>query len=43
MHARLLLVSVCVDTTTYTQSYNYARMAIDLALARGGDQAVAKG
>ena len=26
----------------YAQSYNYARVAIDLALARGGDQAVAK-
>ena len=27
---------------TYAQSYNYARAAIDLALARGGDQAVIK-
>lgn len=27
---------------TYNQSYNYARVAIDLALARGGDQAVVK-
>lgn len=26
----------------YGQSYNYARVAIDLALARGGDQAVVK-
>lgn len=26
----------------YAQSYNYARAAIDLALARGGDQAVIK-
>ncbi len=27
---------------SYNQSYNYARVAIDLALARGGDQAVYK-
>lgn len=27
---------------SYIQSYNYARVAIDLALARGGDQAVYK-
>ena len=26
----------------YTQNYEYARMAIDMALARGGDQAVVK-
>ncbi len=27
---------------SYSQSYNYSRVAIDLALARGGDQAVIK-
>ena len=27
---------------SYAQSYNYARVAIDLSLARGGDQAVIK-
>ena len=31
-----------LNTATYAQSYNYARVAIDLALARGGDQAVIK-
>ena len=31
-----------LNTATYALSYNYARMAIDLALARGGDQAVIK-
>ncbi len=37
-----LSIGLGVNTATYTQSYNYARMAIDLALARGGDQAVIK-
>lgn len=37
-----LSIGLGLNTTTYAQSYNYARMAIDLALARGGDQAVAK-
>lgn len=37
-----LSIGLGLNTTTYVQSYNYARMAIDLALARGGDQAVAK-
>ena len=30
------------DGATYTQNYDYARAAIDLALGRGGDQAVVK-
>ena len=30
------------DGATYTQNYEYARAAIDLALGRGGDQAVVK-
>ena len=37
-----LSIGLGLNMATYTQSYNYARMAIDLALARGGDQAVAK-
>ncbi|MCI8723260.1 MAG: DHH family phosphoesterase [Ruminococcus sp.] len=37
-----LSIGLGVDTSTYAQSYDYARMAIDLALARGGDQAVVK-
>lgn len=37
-----LSIGLGLNTTTYAQSYNYARVAIDLALARGGDQAVAK-
>lgn len=37
-----LSIGLGLNTSTYAQSYNYARMAIDLALARGGDQAVAK-
>lgn len=37
-----LSIGLGLNTATYTQSYNYARMAIDLALARGGDQAVLK-
>lgn len=31
-----------LNTATYALSYQYARVAIDLALARGGDQAVIK-
>ena len=31
-----------LSSEAYSQSYNYARVAIDLALARGGDQAVIK-
>ena len=37
-----LSIGLGVNTSTYAQSYDYARMAIDLALARGGDQAVVK-
>lgn len=37
-----LSIGLGLNTTTYGQSYNYARVAIDLALARGGDQAVIK-
>ncbi len=37
-----LSIGMGLNTATYAQSYNYARMAIDLALARGGDQAVIK-
>lgn len=37
-----LSIGLGLNTATYASSYNYARMAIDLALARGGDQAVIK-
>lgn len=37
-----LSIGLGLNTSTYALSYNYARMAIDLALARGGDQAVIK-
>lgn len=37
-----LSIGLGLNTATYVQSYNYARIAIDLALARGGDQAVIK-
>lgn len=37
-----LSIGLGVNTSTYAQSYNFARVAIDLALARGGDQAVVK-
>ncbi|MDD3362499.1 MAG: DHH family phosphoesterase [Hespellia sp.] len=37
-----LSIGLGLNTSTYAQSYNYARIAIDLALARGGDQAVIK-
>ncbi len=37
-----LSIGIGLSTDTYAQSYNYARVAIDLALARGGDQAVVK-
>ncbi len=35
-------VGLGLGKEAYAQSYNYARVAIDLALARGGDQAVIK-
>lgn len=37
-----LSIGLGLNTATYALSYNYACMAIDLALARGGDQAVIK-
>lgn len=37
-----LSVGLGFGTDTYTSRYNYARVAIDLALARGGDQVVVK-
>ena len=37
-----LSMGMGLSSETYTQSYNNARVAIDLALARGGDQAVVK-
>lgn len=37
-----LSIGLGSSTVSYAQSYNYARVAIDLALARGGDQAVIK-
>lgn len=37
-----LSIGLGLNTATYALSYQYARTAIDLALARGGDQAVIK-
>lgn len=37
-----LSIGLGVGTENYADGYNYARVAIDLALARGGDQAVCK-
>lgn len=37
-----LSMGMGISSETYAQSYNHARVAIDLALARGGDQAVVK-
>ena len=37
-----LSMGMGLSSETYAQSYNHARVAIDLALARGGDQAVVK-
>lgn len=37
-----LSIGLGLSSDSYSQSYNYARVAIDLALARGGDQAVIK-
>lgn len=37
-----LSIGMGISADTYSQSYNHARIAIDLALARGGDQAVVK-
>ena len=35
-------IGLGVDGNTYIENYDYARAAIDLALGRGGDQAVVK-
>ncbi len=35
-------IGMGLSPESYSQSYNYSRVAIDLALARGGDQAVIK-
>lgn len=37
-----LSIGLGLSGQSYSQSYNFARVAIDLALARGGDQAVIK-
>ena len=37
-----LSIGLGLSTDTYAAGYNFARVAIDLALARGGDQAVVK-
>lgn len=37
-----LSIGIGITPETYVQSYNYARVAIDLALARGGNQVVVK-
>ncbi len=37
-----LSMGIGISNETYAQGYSYARVAIDLALARGGDQAVVK-
>ena len=37
-----LSIGIGVDGASYTQNYEYARMAIDLALGRGGDQVVVR-
>lgn len=37
-----LSIGVGVSTVSYNQKYEYSRMAIDLALGRGGDQVVIK-
>jgi c-di-AMP phosphodiesterase-like protein len=41
--AASLSIGMGVNCETYLKSYNNARIAIDLALARGGDQVVIKG
>ena len=37
-----LSIGIGLDGSSYAQNYEYARISIDLALARGGDQAVVK-
>jgi len=41
--AASLSIGMGINSETYQKSYNDARIAIDLALARGGDQVVIKG
>lgn len=38
-----LSIGIGDEGSSYNQNYDYARMAIDLALGRGGDQVVGKG
>jgi len=40
--AATLSIGIGLDGLTYAQNYEFARTAIDLALGRGGDQAVVK-
>ncbi len=40
--AMTISIGVGLDGLTYSQNYEFARTAIDLALGRGGDQAVVK-
>ena len=37
-----LSIGIGMNGDTYSQNYEYARTAIDMALGRGGDQAVVK-
>ena len=37
-----LSIGIGMNGDTYIQNYEYARTAIDMALGRGGDQAVVK-
>ena len=39
---RTISIGIGLDGLTYAQNYEFARTAIDLALGRGGDQAVIK-
>ena len=35
-------IGIGINAPTYAQNYEYSRIAIDLALGRGGDQVVIK-
>lgn len=37
-----LSIGIGVNGSTYAQNYEFSRIAIELALGRGGDQAVVK-
>ena len=37
-----LSIGIGANGASYTQNYEYARMSIDLALGRGGDQVVVR-